>query len=371
MIDKKKKSKIHFCTLIISVLVMFALITMNAVAARASAGPYTVSASLNPNYTIVVDGTERDFYNVSGQEVHPIVYNGTTYLPIRAIGELMGKNVNWDQSALTVTLAGSRSIPSVTGIPDINAVNQNISVQIRPDFTIIVDSDIRTFADASGAQVYPMLYNGTTYLPLRAVGSLMGKEVSWDGATKTVTLTSAGNSGNLVTDADSFNKGGDSAQNPGQTAPSQNTGYIGEEKAKAIAFNHAGTAAGQVGSCWCELERDDGRLQYCVKFYHNNTEYEYDIDAYTGAIHNYKHDAHHNDHYSGNTGQYIGEEKAKDIALRHAGVSADSVYGYKCEFDWDNGRAEYEIEFKSGGYEYDVDVDASTGNILKYKKDWD
>ena len=39
--------------------------------------------------------------------------------------------------------------------------------------------------------------------------------------------------------------------------------------------------------------------------------------------------------------------------------------------DSDTGVERREIEFKSGGYEYDVDVDASTGNILKYKKDWD
>lgn len=362
MIDKKKKSKVHFCTLIISVLIMFALITMNAVAARAAAGPYTVSATLSPNLTIVVDGVEKDFYNVSGKEVHPIVYNGTTYLPLRAIGELMGKNVNWDQSLLTVTLAGSRSTPPVTGIPDSSADVQSISVQIRPDFTIVMDSKIRTFADASGSQVYPMLYNGTTYLPLRAVGSLMGKEVSWDGATKTVTLISSENSGNLVTDADSFNNSGEAAGS-----------YIGEEKAKAIALSHAAEiAAGQVDSCWCKLEQDEGYSQYCVKFISNNIEYEYHIDAYNGEIYSYKHNnMHYNDGSSGNTGQYIGEAKAKEIALSHAGVSADSVYSYKCKFDWDNDRAEYDIEFKSGGYEYEIEIDASAGNVLKYEKERD
>ena len=50
----------------------------------------TVSARLRPDMSIVIDGSARDFYNASGQEVHPILYDGTTYLPVRAIGELMG-----------------------------------------------------------------------------------------------------------------------------------------------------------------------------------------------------------------------------------------------------------------------------------------
>ena len=34
----------------------------------------------------------------------------------------------------------------------------------------------------------PFIYNGTTYLPIRAVGEAVGKQVSWDGRTNTVYL---------------------------------------------------------------------------------------------------------------------------------------------------------------------------------------
>lgn len=68
-------------------------------------------------------------------------------------------------------------------------VVQEIKAQIRPDFTIIIDGEKTTFADVNGNTVYPVLYNGTTYLPLRAIGGLMGKEVGWDGANSTVTLS--------------------------------------------------------------------------------------------------------------------------------------------------------------------------------------
>ncbi|MCD8391052.1 MAG: copper amine oxidase N-terminal domain-containing protein, partial [Firmicutes bacterium] len=67
----------------------------------------SVTADLSPDFTIVVDGVERVFYNADGDEVHPIVYNGTTYLPLRAIGELMGKSVSWEDNTKTVKIAGT------------------------------------------------------------------------------------------------------------------------------------------------------------------------------------------------------------------------------------------------------------------------
>ena len=114
--------------------------------------------------------------------VHPLVYEGATYLPLRAIGELMGKNVNWDQATQTVSLSGARTAPSASGTPESGAKAQRVSVQICPEFTVMVDGVKRDFTDANGNAVYPLLYQGSTYLPLRAIGELMGKNVSWDNS---------------------------------------------------------------------------------------------------------------------------------------------------------------------------------------------
>ena len=53
---------------------------------------------------------------------------------------------------------------------------------------IYVDGMLINPKDSNGNTVEPFIYNGTTYLPVRAVGETIGKQVSWDGATSSVYL---------------------------------------------------------------------------------------------------------------------------------------------------------------------------------------
>ena len=53
---------------------------------------------------------------------------------------------------------------------------------------IVIDNKEFTCTDASGAVVEPMIYNGTTYIPVRAVSTAFGKAVHWDGEESTVYL---------------------------------------------------------------------------------------------------------------------------------------------------------------------------------------
>ena len=315
-----------------------------------------VTAQVSPHFTILIDGIERDFYNAQGQEVHPILYNGTTYLPLRAIGELMDKNVNWDQSTKTATLSGSRGGSVTRGTEDKDASRKNVTATLRYDFTIVIDGEKQTFKDVNGKTVYPLLYEGSTYLPLRAIGNLMGKTVSWDGETYTASLI--GGEGSLVTDADSF----------GQSGVSAPDGLISKKKAKEIALDHAGVSSSKATFVKAELDYDDGVWEYEVEFYSGNTEYDYEINAVTGKIISVDHDA---EYYTPSTGSLISRDKAKEIALDRAGVSSGDAWGLKCELDEDDGRWEYEIEFRCGGYEYEIKVDAQSGRILDYERDWD
>ena len=62
---------------------------------------------------------------------------------------------------------------------------------------------------------------------------------------------------------------------------------------------------------------------------------------------------------------YITLEKAQEIALTQANVNAaDAVFNDK-EFDFDDGTAVFELEFTVNGIEYDYDIDAVTGKVLK------
>lgn len=53
---------------------------------------------------------------------------------------------------------------------------------------IVIDGKEYTPTDANGNAVQPMIYNGTTYLPVRAVSNAFGKAVYWDGEESTVYL---------------------------------------------------------------------------------------------------------------------------------------------------------------------------------------
>lgn len=57
---------------------------------------------------------------------------------------------------------------------------------------IVVDGQTINPKDANGNSVEPIIYNGTTYLPVRAVADALGKAVYWDGPNYTVYLGSMG-----------------------------------------------------------------------------------------------------------------------------------------------------------------------------------
>ena len=57
--------------------------------------------------------------------------------------------------------------------------------------------------------------------------------------------------------------------------------------------------------------------------------------------------------------------------LAHAGVSAENAVIEKAELDVEQGVVIYEIEFKAGGYEYEYEVNATTGEIISQNKEID
>lgn len=149
--------------------------------------------------------------------------------------------------------------------------------------------------------------------------------------------------------------------------------YIGTEAAKVAALNHAGLKSDEVNFVHAHLESDDGIWQYDIEFHKDTTEYDYDIDALTGEVLSFDHDAEYYHHaQAANAGsEQITEEQAKQLALQHAGVTEKDARRLQIEFDYDDGRGEYEVEWYVGRTEYSCDVDAVTGAILSYDKELD
>ena len=69
----------------------------------AASATKTIEALYN-NIKIYVDGIKIDPKDVTGNTVEPFIYNGTTYLPVRAVGEAIGKTVSWDETTQSVYL---------------------------------------------------------------------------------------------------------------------------------------------------------------------------------------------------------------------------------------------------------------------------
>lgn len=161
------------------------------------------------------------------------------------------------------------------------------------------------------------------------------------------------------------------------TSSGQPVGEITLERAKQIALEHAGLSTDKVVMIKARLDYEDGIRVYDVEFYSGNKEYDYEINAQTGAIHSVDWDVesfstpNSSSTGGGNNGASISADRAKQIALNHAGLSTSDVSYIKAELDYEHSRLVYEIEFRQGRMEYDYEIDAYSGAVLRHERDWD
>ncbi len=117
-------------------------------------------------------------------------------------------------------------------------------------------------------------------------------------------------------------------------------------------------------------------MVYDVEFYDANTEYDYEIDAVSGEIHGFDREI---ENYSipkpsqttASQEQYIGEDRAKKIALDHAGRTEGAVERLRVKLDRDDGRMIYEVDFREDRMEYEYEIDAIDGTIRQADVDYD
>ena len=151
---------------------------------------------------------------------------------------------------------------------------------------------------------------------------------------------------------------------------------IGKDKAKSIALKHAGVSSSKATNVKVEYDKED--KEYEVDFRSGDYEYDYTIAAYSGKVRS--HDKEYDPietkpketkpkETQPKETSLIGKDKARSIALKHAGFSADEVSGLQVEYDKDDGVPVYEVEFHKGHKEYSYEIHGESGKILSWEID--
>ena len=189
---------------------------------------------------------------------------------------------------------------------------------------------------------------------------------------------------------------------------------IGEANAKEIALQDAGVSESDISRFQSSKDRDDGKTLYEIQFASDDTEYEYEINAKDGEILNYsteslnnngnnnttsngtdaaqaqnntqnntqsntendtQNNAQNNTQNSGqnnsgttqNVNVQISEADAKAAALERVPGATEQVL--RMELDRDDGKYIYEGDIIYHQKEYEFEIDANTGNFLKWSEE--
>lgn len=143
---------------------------------------------------------------------------------------------------------------------------------------------------------------------------------------------------------------------------------IGVDKAKENALKHAGLSANEVVFVKEKLEKDNSLREYDIDFVSDTTKYEYEINSTDGTVMQFSQESimQTSSNLTANIAGDIGTEKAKEIALKAAGFSANDVTFIKVKFDTDDGMAEYEVSFVVNKIEHDYSIHATSGEIIGF-----
>ncbi|MDN5331763.1 MAG: hypothetical protein PWP45_988 [Tepidanaerobacteraceae bacterium] len=125
-------------------------------------GTNTPSFAQERTISIMVDGLPVSF------DVPPIITDGRTLVPFRAVSEALNVPVSWDEKARTVT-ASDGITRILLRIGDKTAYRNNAPVAL---------------------DVPPMIMNGRMLIPLRFFSEAFGCNVEWDNASYTVRIVS-------------------------------------------------------------------------------------------------------------------------------------------------------------------------------------
>ncbi|MBE7062214.1 MAG: hypothetical protein IJN25_03760 [Clostridia bacterium] len=144
------------------------------------------------------DGVEKTLRDANGEKVEPMIYNGTTYVPLRAMGQLLGKKVEWDQ-ATTSVYVGGKPVQSTLHLEDLERSkidSYDVGIRTGADATFeLKDEKIQCDNLLQGSR-----YDDNIYILNGKYARLVGKAVApytsvGSKATNTLTFYSVENDG--------------------------------------------------------------------------------------------------------------------------------------------------------------------------------
>ena len=165
---------------------------------------------------------------------------------------------------------------------------------------------------------------------------------------------------------------------------------LSAKQALAAACTDAGVKERDITLIQCELDEDDGLVKYDVEFKMGYNEYDYEINATSGAILSRdvelyedaaeeaaetvseKSAVSEGDASAENRPtevEFITADKALRLACQAAGIKRANVGKTECELNEDDGKWVYEVSFDVGPEEYEFEIDAASGEVLFWETD--
>ncbi|MGN7385828.1 PepSY domain-containing protein [Sporosarcina sp. SAFN-015] len=112
-----------------------------------------------------------------------------------------------------------------------------------------------------------------------------------------------------------------------------------------------------------ELDKDDGWYHFDVDLKDEKYEYDLEVDAFTGEITKFEKEVEKNSKQAG-SGKVMTKEEAIALVKKKVVGTVKEI-----ELDTDDGRKEYDIEMKDDHFKYEIEIDAETGEFLKFEKE--
>ena len=156
-----------------------------------------------------------------------------------------------------------------------------------------------------------------------------------------------------------------------------------QDEAIAAALAHAAVTAPE--NLRAKTDWDDGVEVWEVEFRYRDWEYDYTIHAQTGNILEWDRDYEPKKTTTAEpavteppattatepAAKTLTKDEAIQIALAHAGLTADQVQGLRAHLDDDDRTPEWEVEFRADRMEYEYSIHAESGKILEWEKELD